>query len=103
MMTANKVFILPPPESVGRRCVGGDSRGLLLSSKRLDDQGVDPREVRADVSRTFDRERWVPPEPVDQGLEEALDGGRVDQPYVHAIRELARECARPLREAVELG
>src|SRR5213078_3285116 len=102
MMTANKVFILPPPESVGRRCVRRDSRRFLLSSERLYDQGVDPGEVRADVSLALDREGRVPPEPVDQGLEEALDRGGVDQSDTHPIGELPRERVRPRREAVKL-
>src|SRR5439155_9953822 len=102
MMTANKVFILPPPESVGRGGVGRDSRVLLLSSERLRDQGVDPDEVRSDVSLALDGEGRVPPEPVKQRSEEALDRSGVDQPDAHAIGELPRERARPLRKAVEL-
>src|ERR687887_1985418 len=102
MMTANKVFILPPPESVGRRCRGRDPRFSLLSSERLQDQGVDPGEIRADVSLTFDREGRVAPEPMEEGLEEALDRRGVDQSDAHAIGELPGECVRPLREAVKL-
>src|SRR5438046_7221215 len=102
MMTANKVFILPPPESVGRRCVRRDSRRFLLSTERLGDQGVDPGEVRADISLALDREGRIPPEPVEQGLEEPFDRGGVDQPDAHAIGELSRKRVRPLREGVEL-
>src|SRR2546422_8464926 len=102
MMTANKVFILPPPESVGRGGVGRDSRVLLLSSERLRDRGVDPDEVGADVSLALDGEGRVPPKPVKQRSEEALDRSGVDQPDAHTIGELPRERVRPLREAVEL-
>src|SRR2546429_142650 len=102
MMTANKVFILPPPESVGRRCVRRDSRRFLLSTERLGDQGVDPGEVRADVSLALDREGRIPPEPVEQGLEDPFDRGGVDQPDAHPIGELSRKRVRPLREGVEL-
>src|SRR5437016_14315108 len=97
MMTANKVFILPPPESVGRGGVGRDSRVLLLSSERLRDQGVDPNEVRADVSLALDGEGRVPPEPVKQRSEEALGRSGVDQQDAPAIRELPRGHVGPLR------
>src|SRR5947209_12830210 len=102
MMTANKVFILPPPESVGRGGVGRDSRVLLLSAERLRDQGVDPDEVRADVSLALDGEGRVPPKPVKQRSEEALDRSGVDQPDWHTIGELPWESLRPLRAAGDL-
>src|SRR6266852_107233 len=101
MITASSVFILPPPTSVGRRCRRSRRRLVFLSSKRLGNQRVDPREVRSHVACAVDAERGVAADPPEQRLEEPLDGRRIDEPDTDARAELLRQGMRPLRELVE--
>src|SRR5437870_6437650 len=119
MMTAKRVFILPPPEcGLHGRC---PVLGTLLSrsfpetpsddarvpsgstgGQARRDQAVDPSEIGADVPLTLHRERRVAREPANEALEEPFDRRGIDQPHADTVTELRREGLGPLGELMKL-
>src|SRR5574341_951196 len=105
MITASRVFILPPPlckaashrpilsatrhvasfPDVGR--YSAESRMRLVRGQGFRDQGIHLGKIAAHVLPAVDDEGWVTAQAAKQGLEEAFDRGGVHQPHRDARPE----------------